>query len=65
MNGVKRDFSEVIRQVVLNDTNKERIEAFEERAAIMEHDGGLSRQEAERLAFEIVYKKHFGKMPTH
>lgn len=38
-------------------------EAFEERAAIMEFDGGLNRQEAERLAFEVVYKKHSGKMP--
>ena len=64
MKGVKNEHSEVIRQVVLNDTNKERIEAFEERAAIMEFDGGLSRQEAERLAFEFVYKKHSGKMPT-
>jgi len=27
---------------------------FEERAAIMEYDGGLTRQEAERLAREIV-----------
>lgn len=64
MKGVKNEHSEVIRQVVLNDTNKGRIEAFEERAAIMEFDGRLNRQEAERLAFEIVYKKHFGKMPT-
>lgn len=32
-------------------------EAFEERAAIMEFEGGLSRQEAERLAYEIVYGK--------
>lgn len=64
MKGVKNELSEVIRQVVLNDTNKERIEAFEERAAIMEFDGGLTRKEAERLAFEIVYKNHFGKMPT-
>lgn len=33
-------------------------EAFEERAAIMEFEGGLNRQEAERLAYEIVYGKH-------
>lgn len=33
-------------------------EAFEERAAIMEFDGGLPRKEAERLAYEIVYGKH-------
>lgn len=33
-------------------------EAFEERAAIMEFDGGLSREEAERLAYEIVYGKY-------
>lgn len=57
MKGVKNELYEVIRQVVLNDTNKERIEAFEERAAIMEFDGGLPREEAERLAYEIVYGK--------
>lgn len=33
-------------------------EAFEERAAIMEYEGGLPRKEAERLAYEIVYGKH-------
>lgn len=32
-------------------------EAFEERAAIIEFEGGLSRKEAERLAYEIVYGK--------
>ena len=39
-----------------NDENLK--EAFEERAAIMEFDGGLPRKEAERLAYEIVYGKH-------
>lgn len=29
-------------------------EAFEERAAIMEFDGGLTREEAERRAMAIV-----------
>lgn len=33
-------------------------EEFEERAAIMEYDGGLSRQEAERLAYLDIAKKH-------
>lgn len=32
-------------------------EAFEERAAIMEFDGGLPRQEAERLARKIIYRR--------
>ena len=32
-------------------------EAFEERAAIMEFDGGLSRAEAERLAAESLRRK--------
>ena len=32
----------------------ERQEAFEERAAIMEHDGGLSREQAEERAAEIL-----------
>ncbi len=34
-------------------------EEFEERAAIMEFDGGLSREEAEKKAREIV--KNIGK----
>lgn len=33
------------------------IEDFEERAAIMEYDGGLSREEAEKQAFLIVLKR--------
>ena len=32
-------------------------EEFEERAAIMEYDGGLPRQEAERKAYRLVGKK--------
>ena len=32
-------------------------ENYEERAAIMEYEGGLSRLDAERLAREIVYGK--------
>ena len=32
-------------------------EAFEERAAIMEFEGGLSREEAERLARKIIYRR--------
>ena len=33
-------------------------EAFEERAAIMEFDGGLSRAEAERAAWVLVRNLH-------
>jgi hypothetical protein len=32
-------------------------EEYEERVAIMEYDGGLSREEAERLALERILKK--------
>ena len=32
-------------------------EDYEERAAIMEYDGGLSREEAERQAWRIVMAK--------
>jgi len=35
-------------------------EYFEERAAIMEHDGGLPREEAERLA-RLETNKIFGR----
>jgi hypothetical protein len=37
----------------------ELLDAFEERAAIMQHDGGLSRQEAEAMAWKHV----FGELP--
>ena len=37
-----------------NDLSAERREMWEERAAIMEFDGGLPREEAERLAFATV-----------
>ena len=33
-------------------------EAYEERAAIMEFDGGLSRDDAEREAWALVSKLH-------
>jgi hypothetical protein len=33
-------------------------EAFEERAAIMEFDGGLSRDEAERAAWALLAKRN-------
>lgn len=58
MNRAKKQYSEVMWQIVLKDTDKDRAEAFKERAAIMEFDGGLPRKEAERLAYEIVYGKH-------
>lgn len=31
------------------------IDAFEERAAIMEYDGGMSREEAEAMAWADVF----------
>jgi hypothetical protein len=39
---------------VIRYGNADLCEAFEERAAIMEYDGGLSRDEAERLAAESM-----------
>ena len=33
-------------------------EEYEERAAILEFDGGMSREEAERLAWELVAARH-------
>jgi hypothetical protein len=38
--------------------NEEVQEDFEERAAIMEFDGGLSREEAEREAWVLVSKRY-------
>lgn len=31
---------------------------FEERAAIMEYDGGMSREEAERAAWELIARRY-------
>ena len=36
-------------------------EEYEERVAIMEYDGGLSREEAERQALEIIKERGNGK----
>ena len=38
--------------------NEDVREAYEERAAIMEFDGGLSRDEAEREAWALVSKRY-------
>ena len=32
-------------------------EDYEERAAIIEFEGGLSRQEAEQLAYQIIHRE--------
>jgi hypothetical protein len=37
--------------------SEEMREAFEERAAIMEYDGGLTRNEAERVAWADILKQ--------
>lgn len=39
------------------DLDQDRREAYEERAAILEFDGGLPRQYAERLAMQDVVGK--------
>ena len=39
-------------------------EDYEERAAIMEYDGGLSREAAERAAWQIVMAKRVTTAPT-
>lgn len=42
-------------------TNEQLIELFEERAAIMEFDGGLTRSDAEQAAYmELVRMVGFG-----
>ena len=37
--------------------NEEQLEAFEERAAIIEYDGGRSREDAEAIATSLVLTK--------
>lgn len=38
--------------------NESQNEAFEERAAILEYEAGFTREEAERMALEIVGVNH-------
>jgi hypothetical protein len=44
-----------VEEILANATEEER-EFFEERAAIAEFDGGLHREEAEKLAAESLLK---------
>jgi hypothetical protein len=44
-------------------TDEHILELWHERAAIMEHDGGLSRKEAERRAYWEI-RKLIGKAPV-
>jgi len=47
----------------MNEIDKR--DRFEERAAILEYDAGYSRKEAERLAWDEVYKpNHSGSSHT-
>ena len=39
----------------MSEPTPDQVEAFEERAAIMEYDGGLSRDRAEAEAEYIIY----------
>jgi hypothetical protein len=39
----------------------QQIDHYEERAAILEYDGGLSREEAEEMAWKIVFGNRFLK----
>ncbi len=47
----------------LASLSAEQREAWEERAGIMEFDGGLSREEAERQALDNVIYVNFGGKP--
>lgn len=40
-------------------------EAFEERAAILEFDAGMTREEAETLALEAVIRLRIKSHPSH
>lgn len=39
-------------------------EAFEERAAILEYDAGMTRDQAERLALEAVIRRRVKPQPS-
>ena len=41
-------------QAELNQLSRDEFERYEERAAIMEFDGGLNREDAERLALDDI-----------
>jgi len=41
----------------VDDLTADEIHDFHERAGIMEYDGGLSRQEADKSAFEMILRQ--------
>ena len=56
--------NEIVEQL-LTHLSADLREDFEERAAIMEYDGGLPRDHAECLALLYLIKKNEGKMPSY
>lgn len=46
---------------MFDDLTEEEKELFEERAAIMEYDGGMTREQAEKEAYKDVVKKNCNK----
>ena len=48
----------LLAQVHDDDLRADLRDRFEERAGICEHDGGMSRDEAERTAFEEIRRCH-------
>ena len=44
------------KSAVLATLHDEKLDAYEERAAIMEYDGGMTRKEAERRAWDEIEK---------
>lgn len=50
-------------QTILDNFSDDERFMFEERAGIMEYDGGLSREDAEKEAMKSVYRL-FGKVET-
>ena len=49
--------NEIVTELLTN-LNEDQREDFEERAAIMQYDGGLTRDHAECLALLYLLKKH-------
>ena len=58
MNFDAKKFLQLLFEIpVFEDLSPEWIEDYEERAAILEYDGGLSRDEADRRAFIEILER--------
>jgi len=62
MNSTNNQITEFEKAKILNSLNEEQLEDFNERAAIIEFDGGYSREISEAMALRGIVSKYSGSL---